>query len=57
LCFLLDRWSEPLADKPPGGADDPPHATELGDVLAQDLSGLAIADVVVERPTRVGDLT
>src|SRR5207244_1443199 len=46
------RLAKELAARP----DDQPRAAELGDVLAADLPGLGVADVVVERPPGVRDL-
>src|SRR5207248_3183261 len=41
------------SDGDPARAHDAPQTAVLGDVLAEDLARLAIADVVVERPTCV----
>jgi hypothetical protein len=51
---LRDRCQ--LANKPTARANDQPGAPKLVDVLAQDLAGLLIPNVVVERPAVVGDL-
>jgi|SRR5215218_6297314 len=48
--------AERLADKSPGRANHSPNATELSHVLAEDLTGSLVADVVVERAAEVGDL-
>src|SRR5215218_7409909 len=45
-----------LADELAARADDQPAAAVFEDVLAEDLAGAAVADVVVERPPGVGDL-
>src|SRR5262245_31583615 len=45
-----------LADEPAARRDDEPQSSELADVLAGDLAGADVADVVVERPAVVGDL-
>ncbi len=46
-----------LAHKTAGGTNHEPASAELDDVLAQDLSRLAVADVVVERPAGIGELS
>src|SRR5439155_8529019 len=43
-------------DRPALRVDDQPEAAELGDVLAENLARGPVADVVVERAPRVGDL-
>src|SRR5207253_1964302 len=52
----LPRGDEALADESTGRANDSPYATELGHVLAEDLTRFPVADVVVERAAEVGDL-
>src|SRR5439155_10751096 len=46
-----------LANERAARAQDQPEPAELAHVLAEDLPGAAIADVVVERPPGVGDLS
>src|SRR5262249_22432230 len=48
-----DEWS---VDRAPIGSVDQPQAAELGHALAEDLPGLLVGDVVVERASRVGRL-
>ena len=45
-----------LVDERAVRARDEPQPTELVHVLAEDLAGAAVSDVVVQRPARVGDL-
>src|ERR671938_214987 len=48
-----DAAATSASDEAARGTDDPPDTAELDDVLAQDLPGLAVADVVVEGPAGV----
>ena len=54
LCRSVTR--RPLTHQTAGGTNHEPASAELDDVLAQDLSRLAVADVVVERPAGIGEL-
>src|ERR671937_1120967 len=52
----LEYFETELSDQLAARPQDQPAAAELEHVLAEDLARAAIADVVVERPARVGDL-
>ena len=55
-CSGCARADPAYADRAAGGRDDQPRAAELDHVLAGDLAGAAVGDVVVERATAIGHL-